>query len=89
MRLAPKGGTPGGVVVRTQQIAGVVDTIDYAGRSIAVRGPRGNTLALKVADDVKLEGLGAGDRMALTHTEALATEMIPQAPAKKPAAKKS
>jgi Cu/Ag efflux protein CusF len=89
VRLAPKGGTPGGVVVRTQQLAGVVDAVDYTERYIALRGPKGNTLALKVADDVKLEGLRAGDRIAVTHTEALAMEMIPQAPAKKPAAKKS
>jgi hypothetical protein len=89
VRLAPKGGTPGGVVVRTQQLAGVVDAIDYTNRYIAVRGPKGNTIALKAADDVKLEGLSAGDRIAVTHTEALAMEMIPQAPAKKPAAKKS
>ena len=89
VRLAPKGGTPGGVVVRTQQLAGVVEAIDYTNRYIAVRGPKGNTLSLKAADDVKLEGLSAGDRIAVTHTEALAMEMIPQAPAKKPAAKKS
>jgi hypothetical protein len=88
VRLAPKGGTPGGVVVRTQQLAGVVEAIDYTNRYIAVRGPKGDTLALKAADDVKLEGLRAGDRIAVTHTEALAMEMIPQAPAKKPAAKK-
>jgi lipoprotein-anchoring transpeptidase ErfK/SrfK len=89
VRLAPKGGTPGGVVVRTQQLAAVVDAIDLTNRYIAVRGPKGNTLALKVADGVNLEGLSAGDRIALTHTEALAMEMIPQAPAKKPAAKKA
>jgi hypothetical protein len=89
VRLAPKGGTPGGVVVRTQQLAGVVDAVDYTDRYIALRGPKGNTLSLKVADGVKLEGLSAGDRVAVTHTEALAMEMIPQAPAKKPAAKKS
>jgi hypothetical protein len=88
VRLAPKGGTPGGVVVRTQQLAGVVEAIDYTDRYIAVRGPKGNTIALKAAADVKLEGLSAGDRIAVTHTEALAMEMIPQAPAKKPAAKK-
>lgn len=85
MKLAPKGGKPGGVMVRTQQIAGVVDAVDYTHRYIAVRGPKGNTLALKVADDIKLENLSAGDRIALTHTEALAVEMVAQA---KPAPKK-
>lgn len=90
--LAPKGGNPGGMVVRTAQISAVIDAIDYANRYIAVRGPKQNTLALKVADDVKLDELTAGDRIALTYTRALAMEMIPQAPAaapkKKAAAKK-
>jgi Cu/Ag efflux protein CusF len=83
VKLAPKGAKPGGVIVRTKQIAGVVDAIDYKNRQIAVRGPKGNTLALKVAEDVKLEQLSAGDRISVVHTEALAVEMVPQAPAKK------
>lgn len=82
MNLAPKGAKPGGVMVRTQQIAGVVDGIDYGNRYVAVRGPKGNVLSLKVADDVKLDQLAAGDRIVLTHTEALAIEMVAQAPAK-------
>jgi Cu/Ag efflux protein CusF len=82
MNLAPKGAKPGGVMVRTQQIAGVVDAIDYGNRYVAVRGPKGNVLAFKVADDVKLDQIAAGDRIVLTHTEALAIEMVAQAPAK-------
>ena len=53
-----------------------------------MRGPKQNTLALKAADDVKLEELNAGDRIALTYTRALAMEMIPQPAAEKPAPKK-
>jgi Cu/Ag efflux protein CusF len=87
VKLAPKGAKPGGVVVRTQQISGVVDAVDYTSRYVAVRGPKGNVLALKVADDVKLEGLSAGDRIVVTHTEALAIEMVAQAPKKAPAKK--
>jgi hypothetical protein len=87
VKVAPKGAKPGGVMVRTRQIAGVVDAIDYTNRYVAVRGPKGNVLALKVADDVKLEELSAGDRISVTHTEALAVEMVAQAPAKKAAKK--
>jgi hypothetical protein len=86
--LAPKGGNPGGMVVHTAQISAVIDAIDYTNRYIAVRGPKQNTLALKAADDVKLEELNAGDRIALTYTRALAMEMIPQPAAEKPAPKK-
>jgi Cu/Ag efflux protein CusF len=83
VKLAPKGAKPGGVIARAQQISGVVDAIDYTDRYVAVRGPKGNILAFKVADDVPLEQLAAGDRISITHTEALAVEMVAQAPAKK------
>lgn len=84
VRLAPKGAKPGGMMVRTQQVSGVVDAIDYAHRYIAMRGPRGNTLVYKVADNVPLQELGAGDRIVVTHTEALAIEMVEQPARKSP-----
>ena len=83
VKVAPKGGKPGGMIVRAVQISGVVDAIDYTSRYIAVRGPKGNVLPLKVADDVPLEQLSAGDRISLSYTEALAIDMVAQAPAKK------
>jgi hypothetical protein len=87
IKLAPKGAKPGGAMVRTVHLAGVVDAIDYTNRYVAVRGPKGNTVSLKVAADVPLDQLSAGDRISVTHTEALAIEMAAQAPAKKEAAK--
>ena len=89
VKLAPTGAKPGGMVVRTHQISGVVDAVDYTNRYVSVRGPKGNVVPLKVADDVPLEQLSAGDRIAVTHTAALAIEMAPQAPAKKEPAKKA
>ena len=89
MKLHPKGSKPGGVMVRTQEISGVVDAIDYTNRYVAVRGPKGNVLSAKVGDDVKLEQFSAGDRIIITYTEALAIEMAAQAPAKKQPEKKA
>jgi hypothetical protein len=83
VRLAPKGANPGGVAVRAVQLAGVIEAIDLKDRYVAIRGPKGAILALKAADDVNLQELSAGDRIAVTYTEAVAMEMIPQAPAKK------
>ncbi len=83
VKLAPKGAKPGGTIVRTVHLAGVVDAIDYTNRYVAVRGPKGNTVSLKVAADVPLDQLSAGDRISVTHTEALAIEMVAQASAKK------
>jgi hypothetical protein len=89
VKLAPKGAKPGGMMVRTQHLAGVVDAIDYTNRYLAVRGPKGNVVSLKAADDVPLEQLSAGDRISVTLTQALAIEMAAQAPAKKEPAKKA
>jgi hypothetical protein len=86
--LNPKGSKPGGLVVRTVQLAGVVDAVDYNERYIAVRGPKGNVLPLKVAENIDMKGVAAGDRITVTHTAALAIEMTAQAPAKKAPAKK-
>ena len=88
VKLAPKGAKPGGVVTRTVQLAGVVEAVDYNERYIAVRGPKGNVTPLKVAQDVDLKQIAAGDRITVTHTAALALEMVAQAPAKKAPAKK-
>src|SRR5215472_11787840 len=38
VRLAPKGGNPGGVVVNTAKIRATVVAIDYADREVAVKG---------------------------------------------------
>jgi len=83
IKLAPKGAKPGGAVVRTVHLAGVIDAVDFTNRYVAVRGPKGNTVSLKVADNVPLDQLSAGDRISVTYTEALAIEMVAQAPAKK------
>jgi len=79
VRLAPKGGTPGGVVVNTAHVTATVAAIDYANREVALKGPKGNVMALKVADDV--QGLGdvkVGDSVTVAYTQALALEMLPE-----------
>lgn len=76
VKLSPKGAKPGGLIVRTQSIAGVVDGVDFTNRYLSVRGPKGNVVALKAADDVPIEQLSAGDRISVIHTEALAVEMV-------------
>jgi hypothetical protein len=91
VKVSPKGGTPGGYVVKTQQITGVVDAIDYKNRYVALRGPGGNTLALPVSEEVKnLDQVKAGDTITVAYAQALAVEMIaePKAEKKKAPAKK-
>jgi hypothetical protein len=80
VKLAPKGGTPGGTIAETKQITGKVEVVDYASRAIVVKGPGGKILALKVADDTRnLDEISVGDTISLLYAQALAMEMIPQA----------
>lgn len=86
--MAKKGENPGGAIVQTRYVSGRIEAIDYKNRYVAIRGPKQQTIALKVADDVRLEDLHPADRITIAYTQALAAEMVP-APAKpKPAAKK-
>ena len=87
VKVSPKGAKPGGIMAQTLQVSGVVDAIDFTDRYIAVRGPK-QTVSLKVADDVPLDQLAIGDLISVTHTAALAIEMVAQAPAKKAPAPK-
>jgi len=85
MQLAKKGANPGGTATRTRHVSGVVEAIDLKTRYVALRGPQ-RSVSLQVGDDVKLEELKVGDRIAIAYTQGLALEMVPQP---KPAAKKS
>jgi hypothetical protein len=77
MKLAPKGDTPGGVIVNMLQVAGVVETIDYGTRVVSVRGPEGRLLIFTVADEVQgLEKVQVGDTISVEYTESLAMRMI-------------
>jgi hypothetical protein len=80
VKLAPKGGIPGGAVVNTKQMTTVVTAVDRPSRTITVRGPQKNAVTLKVAEDVRaFDELAVGDTIAVTYTEALALQMIPGA----------
>jgi hypothetical protein len=77
VQLAPRGGTPGGVVVNTSHISAEVVAIDYANREVALRGPQGRVRAFKVADQVQsLNEVKVGDTVAVVYAEALALEMV-------------
>lgn len=79
VQLAPKGGAPGGVVTQTATLRAKVVAIDYAGREIALKGPKGRVLSLKVADDVEgFADVKVGDSVAVAYTQALALEMLPE-----------
>ena len=89
VRLAPKGGTPGGVVVNTATLSATVEAIDYANRQVALKGPKGNILALRVADDLQgFNDVKVGDSVTVAYTQALALEMLSDKPRAAPTPKK-
>jgi hypothetical protein len=79
VELAPKGATPGGLVVAVRQIQARVDAIDYDNRTVVLTGPEGNSVKLKVDERVtRLKEVNVGDIVVVGYTQALAAEMIKQ-----------
>jgi hypothetical protein len=71
--LAPKGQEPGGVAVDTVELTATVEAIDYAKRTVTLRGPEGKTKTLKVDPSVEhFPQVKMGDEVVVRHTEALA-----------------
>lgn len=71
--VAPKGKPPAAVVVDTIQLTGTVEAIDYAKRTVTLKGPEGKMKTFVVDQTVKrFEKLKKGDEIVLVITEAIA-----------------
>ena len=71
--VAPKGDKPGVIDVTTTEITARVEAIDYANRTVDLRGPQGNVRTLKVGDEVKrLNEVKVGDEVVVRNTQAVA-----------------
>ncbi len=79
---APKGAKPMGVMVDTTVVSGEVTEIDYAKRSITLKGPAGNLRTLQVGPAAtKFDTIKKGDVVVLTLKTATSLEVT--APPKK------
>ena len=77
VQLAPKGATPGGTIVRVQQLQARVDEINYDDRTVVLTGPQGKHVKLKVDERVqRLNDFKVGDLVVVRYTEALSLSMI-------------
>jgi hypothetical protein len=82
MQLAPKGETPGVVIVEVKQLQARVDTIDYDERIVVLTGPQGDRVRLKVDERIEhLNDVHPGDTVVVRYTEALGLRMIVDPPA--------
>jgi Cu/Ag efflux protein CusF len=70
---APAGEKPGIAAVDSRMITATVESIDLEMRTVALKGPEGNTLNLKLDDRTpNLENLKAGDQVVARFTQAIA-----------------
>ena len=78
VEVAPKGATPGGRIVRAQQLTATVHAIDRDARTLALIGPRdGTVMPMKVAPEVRaFDEVAVGDTITISYTEALAIERV-------------
>lgn len=66
-------GKPGVVIVEAASITATVEAIDYDKRTVALKGPRGNVVMLKVGPEVKnFKQIKTGDRVTTKYYESTA-----------------
>jgi Cu/Ag efflux protein CusF len=73
--LAPRGATPGGLIVETVQRTAVIRAIDEESRKVQLDVPAGYSVTLRVSEDVDLAGVQVGEKVIATHTQAVAIEL--------------
>ena len=75
--LAPKGEKPAGLMARTVELTGSVESIDPKKRTVDVKGPAGNVRTFHVDKAVKnLDQIKKGDQIVLRITEAVALSVV-------------
>jgi len=87
---AQPGERPAGAAARQVTVLADVIGVDPKKRTITLKGPKGNVVALDVQNPDQFKVVKKGDQVAVTYTEALAlsVEPAPKPAAKAPAAKK-
>jgi hypothetical protein len=83
VEVAPKGHKPAARIVETKEVTATVEAIDYATRTVTLRGPEGNARTIKVDPSVKrLNDVKKGDQVVARYTEGLAISVKTPPPAK-------
>jgi hypothetical protein len=72
MERAPLGAKPGGTLGREVKIVADVVAVNPKTRTVTLKGPKGNTLDLKVEDPAQFANIKKGDQVDAVYTEALA-----------------
>ena len=73
VRVAPKGAKPGVIVTDTTEVTAKVEAIDYAKRTVSLKGPEGNVRTFSVDKSVKkFKNVKVGDEVVIRITQATA-----------------
>lgn len=73
VQVAAKGAKPGVITTDTSEIRGTVEAIDYAARTVTLKGPGGNMAICNVDESVKnFKNVSLGDEIVLRVTNAMA-----------------
>ena len=77
VQLAPKGQKPGGVVARTVELTGTIQSVDAKKRMVDVTVPAGDVRTFKVDPRVKnLSQVKKGDQVVLRYAESVALSVV-------------
>jgi Cu/Ag efflux protein CusF len=79
MERTPAGAKPGGTLGREVKVVADVIAVNPKHKTVTLRGPKGNTLDLKVEDPAQLADIKKGDQVDAVYTEALAISVAPAA----------
>jgi Cu/Ag efflux protein CusF len=75
--LAPKGQKPAGLMARTIELTGAVESVDLKKRTVALKGPAGNVRTFHVDKAVKnFNQIKVGDQVVLRFTQAVALSVV-------------
>jgi hypothetical protein len=77
-RSAP-GAKPGGMVGREVTVIADIVAVDHKAKTVTLKGPKGNTVDLKVEDPERLKRLHKGEQVEAVYTEAFAISVEPAA----------
>ena len=76
---APPGATPGGVIVEKVERTAIVRAVDPVQRTVTLDVPAGYLIKLDVDESLDLTNVRVGEKVSVTHTQALALQITPPA----------
>ena len=79
MNRSEPGAKPGGTAGREVTVLADVVAVNTKTKMVTLKGPKGNTLDLKVDDPAQLKDIKKGDQVEAVYTEALAVSVKPAA----------